>query len=61
MSRTLRRSKKDNKIYPEGQFPKVFRYVCRCSYCTGVDKQTLVNKIQKKELKQLINYNATWI
>ena len=55
MSRTTRKLRLSYKTYTEGRIPKDTRHVCRCSYCTGVDKNLLVEKIHNRELKQFIN------
>ena len=54
MSRTVRKLRLSNKTYPEGRVPRSTRHVCRCSYCTGVDKNLLIKKIHNRELKQFI-------
>ena len=52
MSRTIRKDKEGNK-FPDGRasYPEI-NYRCRCSWCTGIDKQALECKIAKRELKQ---------
>lgn len=52
MSRTIRKDKYDKK-YSEGQTKKA-RYRCNCSYCTGIDKQKLIDVISKREMKKEI-------
>jgi hypothetical protein len=56
MGKTIRREKNTSRSYPEGQENKFkIRYKCRCSYCTGVAKRRLQDRIAKREmLKELL-------
>lgn len=59
MARTFRKIKDTNERFVEGQIPRTSTYICRCSYCTGVDKNELKDSIAKKEmLKQIQEYNT---
>lgn len=58
MSRTIRNSKYNGK-YKDGQTRNI-AYICRCTYCTGVDKKVLQEKIAKREmLKEIQEYSLT--
>ena len=50
MSRTIRKDK-NGKTFTEGRTAKVI-YGCRCSYCTGVDRKALVEKLTTEDLKK---------
>lgn len=60
MSRTIRKEKGTDRTYPEGQNNKYrIRYICNCSYCTGVSKKKLQEKIAKKEMmKEIKEYSS---
>ena len=57
MSRTIRKDVFGNK-FSESQKRKDAnaRYHCHCSYCTGVDRNELIEKIAEKELKTEIKF-----
>ena len=50
MSRTIRKDR-NGKTFTEGRTAKV-RYGCRCSYCTGVARKALVEKLTTEDLKK---------
>lgn len=51
MSRTVR--KMQGYKYKDGKTPSEL-YICNCSYCMGVYKQKLIDKISKREMKKEI-------
>ena len=52
MSRTTRKDRYD-RVYKLK--PKSGGYVCNCSYCTGVDKKVLSEKIARKDMHSELN------
>lgn len=53
MSNTFRKDRNGEK-YKEGLKKKEARYRCTCHYCVGVDRNKLIDKIAKKEMKEEI-------
>jgi hypothetical protein len=51
MSNTLRKDR-NGKVFKESIKKHNGRTRCRCEYCSGVDRNVLVDKIAEKELKE---------
>ena len=54
MGKTIRKNLYGKK-HKEGQDSRSNPYICHCSYCTGVDKKVLEEKIARKEMEEAIN------
>ena len=54
MSDTIR-TDRDGVKRKEGLHKKQKIHICRCSYCTGVDRNLICEKIAEKELKNFKN------
>lgn len=59
MSNTIRKDKHD-KLFKEGLKKKEGHHRCDCHYCVGVDKNMLVDKIAKKEMKEEVRIIENW-
>ena len=60
MSRTTRRDREDKK-YAEGQKDnRKLWFSCRCSYCTGIDRKELKEKIANREMKRQLKDAVEW-
>lgn len=58
MSNTLRKDK-NGKTFKESIKKHDGRTRCRCEYCSGADRNELVNKISEKELKEEVRIVET--